>query len=169
MPFPTTRHTLSDVGSARGQGPGGYPCVHPQVYCLLRRRQSTKRQVHLRHLAQVRCRYLRNVSEEAASPPAAQKENGGDTGQRPLSPRQTAQAFVEETSKAPRTTFSSAVQSPISSDRAGLEAGTSIGNTQSVLCQLGRSADSHRTLLQSVAKAQFSAAKAMRHYLRRYV
>lgn len=169
MPFPTTRHTLQNVDSARGQGPRCDPRVHAQIHCLFWSSQSTQWQVHSRYLTQFRRGHVRGVPEKAVAPSLAQKEDGRDIGQRSVSPCEVAQATFEETPGPSRTPVSATVQSSTRAYRASLEAGPSIGDTQPVLRQPGRGAGRHRLLFRSMAATQFSAAKIMRHYLRRHV
>ena len=169
MPFPATRYTLPHVDPARGQGSSSDPCVHPQIHCLLWRGQPTEREVHLCTLTHIQCGHVRNVLEKTASPPTTPEEDGRYIGQCSLPPRQAAQAATEETSETPRAIVPAAIQPSTSSGRASVETGSSIGYTQSVLCQPGGGTNSHRILFRSVAKTQLSAAQTMRHYLRRYV
>lgn len=169
MPFPATRYSLSHVDPARGQGSSSDPCVHPQIHCLLWRCQPTEREVHLCTLTHIQCGHVRNVLEKTASPPVPGEKDGRHFGQRPLPPRQAAKAAAEETSETPRASVPAAIQPSTGSDRASVEVGSSIGHTQSVLCQSERGTNCHRILFRSVAKTQLSAAQTMRHYLRRYV
>ena len=169
MPFPATRYPLPHVGTPGRQGPRRDPCLNPQVYRLLRRGQSSPWQIHSLNIPHIRCSYLRGIPENIVAASRAQQTDGRDTRQCPLPPRQTAQAAAAKASSAPRIAVSTAVQSATGSHRAGLEVGASIGHAQPVLCPPGGCEKRHRLMLRPVAKTQFSAAKIMRHYLRRYV
>lgn len=158
MPFPATRYTLSHVGPARGQGSSSDPCFHSQIHCLLWRGQPTEREVRLCNLTRIQCGHVRSFFEKASSPPITSEEDSRHIGQCSLPPCQAAQAVIEKAPEVPRAVVPASIQSPTGSNRASVEVGSSIGHTQSVLCQPGRGTHRHRSLFRSLAKAQLSAA-----------
>jgi hypothetical protein len=169
MPLPTARHTMPDVGAARGQGSGADACAHPQIGSVLWRGQSEYGQIHTHHVREVRCSHLRDLSEEASAASLARQAHGDRAGQRQVPPRRTSQAIAAEISIRAQLAVSAAVQPAVGTHRAGLEAGSSNGYAQLLLRNPGRRALSSRAMLRPLATTQFGAAQTMRHYLSRYV
>ena len=169
MPLPTTWHPVPHVGAARDQGSGPAPCAHPQVGGLLWRGQSAQRQVRSLHVRDVRCRDVRDLSEDAAAASLPRHAYGAGTGQCPVPPRGSAQTVASKISRRAHPAVSATVQSAAGPRRASLEAGPPPGDAQPVLRHLGRRADRRLHMLRPLENTQLGAAEIMRHNLRRYV
>jgi len=144
MPFPTTGHSLPDVGAARDHGSCAAPCSHPQVGRLLRCRQRAHRQVRPLQVCQVQRGHVRDLSEDASAASLPQQAHGAGAGQCQIPPRGPAQALASEISHRAHPAVSTAVQSAAGPHRASLEAGPPQGDAQPFLRHLGRRA--HRCL-----------------------
>ena len=169
MPLPTAWHAMSDVGATQGQGSGADACAHPQIGGLLWRGQSAHRQIHTRHVREVRRGHIRELPEEAPAASLARQAHGDRAGQRQIPPRHSACALAATVSKGAQPAFSAAMQSAVGTHRARLEAGSPHGHAQPFLRHVGRTTHRSRAMLRSLATLQSIAAQTMRHYLRRYV
>jgi hypothetical protein len=158
MPLPAAWHPVPDVGAARGQGSGADACAHPQIGGVLWCSQSEYRQIHTRHVREVRRPHFREFSEEAPAASLARQAHGGRPGQRQMPPRNTAKALACEVSGRAQPAISATVQSAAGSYRASLEAGPAHGNAQPILRHLGRTARSSPAVLRPLATIQLSAA-----------
>ena len=87
MPLPTARHAMPDVGAAGDQGSGVDACPHPQISGLFRGGQSEHRQIHPRHVREVRRGHVREFSEETPAASLARQAHGCRSGQRQIPPR----------------------------------------------------------------------------------
>jgi len=158
VPLPTAWHTVPDVGAARAQGSGADACANPQIGSVLWCGQSEYRQIHTRHVREVRCAHVREFSEATPAPSLARQAHGCRAGQRQVPPRNTAKALACEISLRAQPAISATVQSAARSYRASLEAGPAHGNAQPILRHLGRIARNSRAMLRPLATIQFSAA-----------
>jgi len=169
MPFPATRHTVPDVGAARGQRPGADPCAHAQVGGLLRGGQFEDWQIRPLDVREIRRSYIRNLPEETVAAPLARQAHGHRARQCPIPPCHIAGAPVAQIPQSVGPAVLAAIQPATGSYRAGLEIGAASGYTQQVLRHLGRIALRSRIMFRLVEKTECGAVQIMRHYLRRYV
>lgn len=169
MPFPAARYAVPHVGSAGGQGSGGFPCANTQVGGLLRRGQPEQRKVRSLFVRHIQRANLRRIPETTPAPSLARQKDGARLGQRPLSPRQTARSFIAAASKAPDAAVLAALLSTTRSDRTSVETGTPVGDAQSLFRHSQRSPARSGILLRPLAKTEPGPTTAMRHHLRRYV
>lgn len=158
MPLPTAWHPVPDVGAARGQGSGAHACAYPQIGGLLWCGQSEYRQIHTRHVREVRCSDVRELSQATPAASLARQTHGDRAGQRQVPPRCTSQALASEISRRAQSAISATVQSAARSYRASLETGPAHGNAQPILRYLGRIARRGRAMLRPLATIQFGVA-----------
>jgi len=76
MPLPTARHTLPNVDSAGGQGPGVDPCPHTQVDCLLWRGELGDREIRIQSVRHVRRQDIRNIFDVVAASTCPRQTHG---------------------------------------------------------------------------------------------
>ena len=169
MPFPATRHTVPDVGAARGQRPGADPCAHAQVGGLLRGGEFEDWQIRPLNVREIRRPHVRNLPEKAVAAPLTRQAHGHRARQCPIPPCHIIGAPVTQTPEGIDPAVLAAIQPATGPHRAGLETGTAAGHTQQVLCHIGRIALRSRNVFRMVEKTERSAVQIMRHYLRRYV
>ena len=169
MPSPAARHTLPHVGTTGTQRPGIAPRADTQVNRLLWRGESRQRGVCLFAVRKIRCRNIPPIFETVGTPPSAWQAHGGGAGQRPIPPCNTAQAMAAEIPQSFDPAVSATIQSATGTYRARLEIGAADGDTQSLLCRIGRACFCRRILLRPMEETQRSVEKIMPHYLRRYV
>ena len=169
MPLPTAWHAMPDVGAARDQGSGTDACSRPQIGGLLWRGQFEYRQIHTRHVREIRRGHVRRFPEETPAASLTRQTHGRRAGQRQVPPCRPAGAFTLAVPQGTQPAFPAAIQPAVGAHRACLEAGPPHGNAQPVLRHDERTARCGRAMLRPLATTQFGVAQIMRHYLRRYV
>ena len=169
MSLPATRFALSHVGTAGNQGPCLAARLDSKVYCLFRCRQFDHRSVHTHDVHDLQRRHLPELSQAVAAPKEARAAHDPDTRQRPLPSRITPGRVSAPPCSRSKATVSAALQSATGPDRASLEADPAPGDSQPLLCDAYRSAQSRQRLLRPLAPTKQSTAPPMRHYLRRCV
>lgn len=168
MPLPATRDGMSHVGGAGGQG--SYRAGRPDAPLrgLLRSRQFAHRAVRSPHLHRVQCPDVPALPQTAAALPASAPHDRG-ARQCPLSSCRAAEAIPAPAREEAAAAVPAALQPPARLHRASLEAGSTLGYSQSILPHVRGGDQSGQRLLRSLAPAERGAEKAMLHYLRRCV
>lgn len=169
MPFPATRHTVPDVGSAGGQRPGAFPCAHAQVGGLLRCGEFEDWQIRPLDVREIRRPHIRNLPKETVAAPLARQAHGHRARQCPIPPCHIVGTLVMQIPQDVDPAVLAAIQPATGSRRAGLETGAASGYTQPVLRHIGRFAMCSRVMFRLVEKTECGTVQIMRHYLRRYV
>ena len=169
MPFPTTRHTMPDVGAPRGQRPGAVPCAHTQIGGLLRSGELEDWQIHPLDVREIRRPHIRSLLEETVAAPLARQAHGHRARQCPIPPCHIVGVPVTQIPQGIDPPVLAAIQPATGSRRAGLETGAASGYAQPLLRHLGRIALCSRVMFRLVEKTECSTVQIMRHYLRRYV
>ena len=157
MPFPTTRHTVPDVGAPGGQRPGAIPCAHAQVGGLLRGGEFEDGQIRPLDVREIRRPHVRNFPEEAVAAPLARQAHGHRARQCPIPPCHIIGAPVTRIPEGIDPVVLAAIQPAAGSHRAGLEAGAATGHTQPVLRHSGRIATRSRIMFRLLAKTECGA------------
>ena len=156
MPFPATRHTVPDVGAARGQRPGAIPCPHPQIGGMLRGGKLEDWQIRPLNVREIRRPHIRNVLEETVAAPLARQAHGHRTRQCTIPPCDIVGAAVTQIPQGADPAIFAAIQPATGSHRAGLETGAAAGYTQQVLRHLGGIALRSRIMFRLLAKTECS-------------
>ena len=155
MPFPAAWHALPNVGAAGVERPGAIACAHSQVDGLLRGRQLAFRKIRIFPERAIRCGDVRSVSEKTLAASLTRYAHGDRAGQCPIPPCHFTGPAVTQIQESVDLAVSATVQPTIGSSRACVEAGTSLGDTQSVLPHLGRIGFCRRVMFRPVEKIQF--------------
>lgn len=169
MSLPAARFPLPYVGTARNQGPNPAACTDPKIRGLLRCRQLGQWAVRPNDVPHFRCRHLQDFPQALAASVHARTPNDRGAGQRSISPREAPRRFPSQQCAASDSAVPSALQSPVGSDRARLEADSASRDPQPLLRHAARGAQSRQRVLRSMAKSQQRAPSTMLHYLRRCV
>ena len=157
MPFPTTRHTVPDVGAPGGQRPGAIPCAHAQVGGLLRGGEFEDWQIRPLNVREIRRPHVRNLPEKAVAAPLTRQAHGHRARQCPIPPCHIIGAPVTQIPEGIDPAVLAAIQPATGSHRASLEAGAATGYTQSVLRHSGRIAPRSRIMFRLLAKTECGA------------
>ncbi len=157
MPLPATWYALPNVGAAGVEGPGAIARAHTQVDGLLWSRQLAFRKICPFPERTIRCGDVRSVSEKALAASLTRHAHGDRAGQCTIPPCHFTGSAVAQIQESVDLAVSATVQPTIGSSRARVEAGTSLGDTQSVLPHLGRIGFRRRVMFRPVEKTQFCA------------
>lgn len=169
MSLPATRFALSYVGTAGNQGSHLAACADPKVRGLFRCRQFDHRSVRTHDVPHLQRRNIPELPQADAASKESRTTHDPRARQRPLSSRTPLGRVFASPCSGSATAVSTALQSATCPDRASLETHPSLGDTQPLLRNPSRSAESCQRVLRSLAPTEQSAAPTMLHYLGRCV
>lgn len=169
MSLPAARFSVPHVGSARNQGPNPAACADPKVGGLLWGRQSGHRTVRTNDVPYLQRRHVPDFPQTVASSANARAPHDRRARQRSISSRKAPGRLPSSPCSTVAAAVPATLQPTTGANRAGVEADSAFGHSQSLLRHVGGSTQSRHRLLQPLAKPQQSAASTMLHYLRRCV
>src|SRR5208283_248925 len=169
MSLPTARFALPHVGTTGNQGSDLAARADPQVRRLLWCRQLAQWSVRSHDVRDFQRHHVPELSQAPAAPTHTRTAYDAGTGQRSLSSRDPLGPIFAQPRSKPTAVVSATIQPATGPDRTSLEADPTPRNTQPVLRDASRSAQSRQRLLRWLAPTKQSAASTMLHYLRRCV
>ena len=137
MPFPTTRHTVPDVGAPGGQRPGAIPCAHAQVGGLLRGGEFEDWQIRPLNVREIRRTHVRTLPEKAVAAPLTRQAYVHRARQCPIPPCHIIGAPVTQIPEGIDPAVFAAIQPATCLHRASLEAGRRLATHKRFFVTLG--------------------------------
>lgn len=169
MPLPAARFAMSNVGSTGREGSDSLACANAQVHRLLRSGQPAHWPIRSAHLPGVQCRDVSKLPRTTVASPDTAAPDDPRARQRSLSSCRSATSVSARTGSTAAALLPATLQSAALSDRARLEADSSLGDAQSLLPNARATRRGCQYMLRPLAAPERCVATTMLHYLSRCV